>query len=481
MRAHVPALLFLLICVACGGEPKPPVVERPTTGRIQGVVVLSGANDSAGVQVQVAGTGLQALTDAAGAYSLSGVPEGHHNVIARASGYGEAQVHVPVSAGQVATADRLTLYATAPELRSSLPRLPVRGMLLTLRGRGFGSTQGAAQVHLGGEAVTEYTRWTDTEVQVRIPRTVSSGTVQAVLTMGPKEASLPVRVGKAVPIAAGTSTSLVLRPDGQVVAWGERFEGQTSVPVELKDVVRVGGGSAYSLALTAAGTVVAWGDRNLPQRGGTAVPAGLSEVVEVAAGSSHGLALKADGTVVAWGDNTYGQSTVPAGLSEVIAVATSGSHNLALKADGTVVAWGRNDHGESTVPEGLTDVVAVAGGGWHSLALKADGTVVAWGSNIDFNGHNQGQATVPEGLTDVVAISAGDWHSLALKADGTVVAWGSRQFAQGAVPPGVSNVIAVAAGGAHNLVLHADGTVRGWGMDHEGQATVAAGLTAFLP
>ena len=179
------------------------------------------------MQVEVAGTALQTLTDSTGAYSLSGVPEGHHQVVARASGYGEAQVHVPVSAGQLATAERLTLYATAPELRSSLPRFPVRGMLLTLRGRGFlGPTQGAAQVRIGGEAVTEYTRWTDTEVQVRIPRTVAPGPVQAVLTMGPKETVLPVRIGKAVPIAAGGLTSLVLRMDGQVVAWGERFEGQ---------------------------------------------------------------------------------------------------------------------------------------------------------------------------------------------------------------------------------------------------------------
>jgi alpha-tubulin suppressor-like RCC1 family protein len=169
-------------------------------------------------------------------------------------------------------------------------------------------------VRIGGEAVTEYTRWTDTEVQLRIPRTVVPGTVRAVVTVGARETALPVRIGKAMPIAAGNLGSLVLRTEGQVVAWGESFEGQTHVPVDLKEVVRVDAGSTFGLALTSGGTVVAWGDRNLPRRG-TAVPTGLSEVVAVAAGSGHGLALKADGTVVAWGDNTYGQATVAPGLT----------------------------------------------------------------------------------------------------------------------------------------------------------------------
>jgi hypothetical protein len=69
MRTHVPGLLFLMSCVACGGGEKPPVVDPPTTGRLQGVAVLSGADNSEGVEVHLPGTELRTLTGPTGTWT----------------------------------------------------------------------------------------------------------------------------------------------------------------------------------------------------------------------------------------------------------------------------------------------------------------------------------------------------------------------------------------------------------------------------
>ena len=190
-------------------------------------------------------------------------------------------------------------------------------------------------------------------------------------------------------IAAGGVHSLALKPDGNLVGWGNNDHGQaTAVPSGPPGFVRIGG-----------------------QR--------LTNVLALAAGERHSLALKPDGTVVGWGDNSSGQSTIPASVSTARALAAGNRHSLALKPDGTVVGWGDNASGQTNSPVGLNNAVAVAAGGAHSLALKADGTVVGWGAN------GSGQTNTPSGLNNVVAVAAGAAHSLALKADGTVVGWGA--------------------------------------------------------
>jgi len=110
------------------------------------------------------------------------------------------------------------------------------------------------------------------------------------------------------------------------------------VPGGLSGVTAVAAGSFSSLALKSDGTVVAWGCDVNPDRGECNVPGSLSGVRAIAAGFAHSLALKSDGTVVAWGcrDDNYGQCNVPGGLSGVTAIAAGWFHSLALKSDGTV-------------------------------------------------------------------------------------------------------------------------------------------------
>ena len=249
-----------------------------------------------------------------------------------------------------------------------------------------------------------------------------------------------------VGVGAGYDYSLALNYNGTVVAWGNNSQGQTNVPVNLTNAVAVDGGLVDSLALRSDRTVTVWGSN---QYGQTNVPPDLTNAVAAASGSEHCLALRDTGNPVAWGFNDHFQTNIPAGLSNVVAVAAGEFHNLALINDGTVVAWGNNSEGETNVPTGLTNVVAIAAGYSHNLALRYDGTVVAWG----FNGN--GQTNVPFGLTNVMAIAAGGYHCLAVKTDGSVVFWGDSSSGQTNFTPNLTNIFTVAGGGLHTVALSA--------------------------
>jgi alpha-tubulin suppressor-like RCC1 family protein len=297
-------------------------------------------------------------------------------------------------------------------------------------------------------------------------------------------------------IAAGYGQSLALKQDGAVWAWGDNSVGELGigtsdnnphpVPVQvvspngqgfLTGVVAVAAGGYSSLALKSDGTVWAWGDNQYGHLGiGTGdhnahplpvqvvSPNGqgfLTGVVAIASANDHSLALKGDGTVWAWGSNFRGQlgngaiddNSHPApvqvlgpngsgSLTGVVAVAAGGVHSLALKGDGTVWAWGESFHGQlgdgtfhsdphplpvhAVGPNGhgfLTGVVAIAAGYQFSLGLKSDGTLWAWGYNGDgelgigtSSGFGDFRATPQQvsGLMGVKAVSAGVYHSLAL-------------------------------------------------------------------
>ncbi len=266
-------------------------------------------------------------------------------------------------------------------------------------------------------------------------------------------------------ISAGYFFSMVLKPDGTAVAWGDNGFYQCVVPENLSGVMVSAGGN-HALALRTEGAIEAWGNNDINQCN---PPTGLSEAVAVAAGFKHSLALKSNDTVEAWGANDKGQCDVPIGLSNVVEVSAGMRHSLALKSNGMVEVWGATGLGQCDVPLGLSGVVAVSAGYNHSLALKSDGTVEAWGDNGSF------QCEVPNGLTDVVAVSAGGNHSLALKSDGTVVAWGDNTKGQCNVSE-LTDVVAISAGWYHSLALKSDGTVVAWGAGGRGQCEVPEGL-----
>ncbi len=335
--------------------------------------------------------------------------------------------------------------------------------------------------------------------------------------------------GSVSPIAGGNWSSLSLKSDGTVWAWGYNSNGQLgdgtttdrAAPVQvsgLSGITAVSAGEdSYSLALKSDGTVWAWGS-NIYHELGAGVSSDqytpvqvldLSGVTAVAAAVAHSLALKSDGTVWAWGLNSDGElgdgttinRTTPvqvSGLSNITAVSAENGHSLALRSDGTVWAWGSNNVGQlgdgtttnRTTPvqvgglSGVT-ITALAAGWIYSLALASDGTVWAWGSNNmgqlgDGTTTNRTTPVQVGGLSGVTAVASAYESSLALKSDGTVWAWvynthgelGDGTTSKRPTPVhvrGLSGVRAVAAGDRHGLAQKSDGTVWAWGVNSHGQ------------
>ncbi len=294
-----------------------------------------------------------------------------------------------------------------------------------------------------------------------------------------------------VTVVAGSAHSFALRSDGTVVAWGDNDHGQLGdgttterhAPVAVKGL---GGGglldnvrsvatySGTSIALRNDGSVVAWGDNTYSQLGdGTTIERHtpvllrgvegertLGGIVAVAAGSTHLVALRGDGTVVAWGDHTYGQlgKGAPSDSGSNLPVAVVGTNGSGL----------------------LRDIAAISASGASTLALRRDGTVVGWGDNHwgQLGVGNRGSNNTPTDvhavgdiglLGGIAAIAIGGDHSLALRANGTVLTWGSRSLAALSSPQDSDTIPvpllavggagpltggnAISAGGSHDALL----------------------------
>lgn len=381
-----------------------------------------------------------------------------------------------------------------------------------------------------------------------------------------------------VAISSHTSHTLALKRDGTVWSWGQNewgwgqdewgklgnnLKGDSATPVQvvgpngigyLSGITAIDTGSNSSLALKNDGTVWAWGENSYGYlgNGGTTrssfptqvagltastllAPSSLAASAisaavaltwtEVTGAKSYNIyrsSLRADtGTLLAntvsinysdasalSGTTYYYYVTAVAGALESIpsnkvaaqaGTSTGGGtsastmksvgggyyHSAALGNDGSMWSWGSNNFGElgkgttsdSSTPAKLTSisgVSAASGGNDHMVALKSDGTVWAWGYNYHGelgNGTKTGNtanatpgqvmtaAATP--LTGITAVRGGFWHNLALKSDGTVWAWGNNDYGQlgnGSVTPSYGGVAyATQVTGLSNVVAIAAG------------------------
>jgi len=175
-------------------------------------------------------------------------------------------------------------------------------------------------------------------------------------------------------LAVGSNSTLALKTDGTLWAWGENYRGQLGVGNKI--------------------------DRSSP----TQVPGTSWCFVNAASSNSH--AIKTDGTLWAWGQNSYGKlgigtsgpgtytsSPVQIPGTNWIEVSGGGSTALARKTDGTLWIWGQNVSGtlgDNTVIS-KSSPVQVPGTSWNIavndgaqvMARKTDGTLWSWGSNGD--------------------------------------------------------------------------------------------------
>jgi alpha-tubulin suppressor-like RCC1 family protein len=363
----------------------------------------------------------------------------------------------------------------------------------------------------------------------------NSGTIAATPT--------PTQVpGTYTRVGAGESHTLAVQADGTLWAWGSNKYGQLGglpnsgvatanpTPAQVPGTyAQVAAGGATSLGLRADGTLYAWGANEQGQLGtatnsnpaaptttptatGTALP-----TRSITMGGSFGLAVRADGTLWGWGSNASGQlGQSPGALAQSLSPVQIGTDNdwvmvaagtsfaLGLKADGTLYAWGQNRYGQlgNSTNNGTTAAnptpalvgsgyKSIAAGFMHSLGVQADGSLLAWGYN--FYGQianptpaNQGNTPNPTPRVvgaGYVAAAGGTFFSLALLADGTATAWGANDRGQlgnstnagsgaiNATPLAVTGgpYVALAVGGTHSLGLQADGTLSAWGNNASGQ------------
>ena len=334
--------------------------------------------------------------------------------------------------------------------------------------------------------------------------------------------SSPVQVQgltNAIMVCASHDHTAALRQDGTVWAWGLNWYGQlgngstdsSSTPVQVVGLAGITsiacGDYSSTVALRQDGTVWAWGANGSGQLGdGTTtnrlVPVqvkGLSNVKAI----SGSTALKNDGTVWEWGGTNTDPILVPVQLPGINDVAYISRNNgqgyggllSAIKSDGvTWWQWQRpqldmlggsiNWRWPSLqVPVGL--LAGTAPGFDLTVLLKADGTVLASGVNgygESGNGTTNNPSTMSPvvGLANIVEIGTGFGHSLALDANGNVWAWGNDSVGQlgrgaalsstvPAVVPGLSNIVKVSAWGGTSLAVDQSGYVWAWGDNFHGQ------------
>lgn len=231
---------------------------------------------------------------------------------------------------------------------------------------------------------------------------------------------LPTEKGKPA-VAIGHNHGVILAADGSLWTWGESGFGWNvlglgnNVTTQAcltrigtnNDWVNIAVGGSTTLALKSDGTMWAWGENIYGQLGeGTRVKERTMPVPsvpgndwkQVATAGPHSVALKQDGTLWSWGNNWAGQlgdgttnfSRVP------LQVGTSTSwiriwanliSNVGQQADGSLWFWGwdysRSKKGSSIpVPTRVssdTNWVDVGMGDWMVFAIKSDGTLWAWG------------------------------------------------------------------------------------------------------
>ncbi|WP_291297534.1 TIGR03118 family protein [Elioraea sp.] len=268
----------------------------------------------------------------------------------------------------------------------------------------------------------------------------------------------------------GNGASYAITDTGALYAWGQNSNGQLGMGdltnrleparVEVlagKTIVAIATGTSHTLALTADGEVLAWGANRQGQLGspdalsGSGAPLtrvttpvkveGLPDnVVSISASTLTSYAITADGRVFGWGEGRFGQllqgtdngdgTFDPASANVLVPVELTGLPGnvvdvkggarwaVALTEDGDVYAWGPNDEGPTGGLDGdqaaesdasfhptkiaaldAAFIVEIATGPNHVMARAADGRMFTFGANSDGR-----LGYVTEGLTTTPAM-----------------------------------------------------------------------------
>lgn len=378
-------------------------------------------------------------------------------------------------------------------------------------------------------------------------------------------------------VATGDSHVVVAQPNGTVTTWGSNGSGQlgggttggsSSMAVQvvtagglvLHDIIAVAAGGSSSLALRVDGTVWAWGSNGSGQLGnGNYLISNVATQVEmngggaltgirsIAAGDSWSGAIDDAGRVWMWGSNsdrqlgrndtasqnrarTAKESDGTTDVNDAMAIAlgpalgaSGGRETIIVTAHGALRHWGA----ESATPVGYTGHAVIDANGVKFLAMggtymsggtryavTANGQIAVWGENSARElGDNSGTDraitadAVVNGMTGAVAVAAGSNYGLALRHNGEVHSWGThlsggtgrnttasysatpqRVYKNGAATNEDPRTMVI-AGPDFSLSLGADSKLRSWGQNALGQLgtgnttprTTAGDATSYDP
>ena len=253
-------------------------------------------------------------------------------------------------------------------------------------------------------------------------------------------------------VAIGDNHGVILASDGSLWTWGETGFGwqvlglgsNVRTQACLRRIgletnwVNIAVGGSTTLALKSDGTIWAWGENIYGQLGdGTKVREQATPVrsvpgddwKQVTTAGPHSVALKRDGTLWSWGNNWAGQlgdgttnySHVPVQVgssTDWIRIWANGIQNVGQQTDGSLWFWGwdytRSKKGSSipvpTRVSAATNWVDVGMGDWMVFAIKSDGTLWAWGRNA----HIYTGVPNPDADSSPVRVGAdSDWRACA--------------------------------------------------------------------
>jgi alpha-tubulin suppressor-like RCC1 family protein len=235
-----------------------------------------------------------------------------------------------------------------------------------------------------------------------------------------KKCKLPTGSYKSA-VAIGSNHGVILASDGSLWTWGETGFGWQVLGLgsnvrtqaclrrigEETNWVNIAVGGSTTLALKSDGTIWAWGENIYGQLGdGSKVREQASPVrsvsgddwKQVATAGPHSVALKRDGTLWSWGNNWAGQlgdgTTNYSRMPVRVGSSTNWTRiwanlieNVGQQTDGSLWFWGwdytRSERGSSIpLPTRVspdTNWVDVGMGDWMVFAIKSDGTLWAWG------------------------------------------------------------------------------------------------------
>lgn len=220
-------------------------------------------------------------------------------------------------------------------------------------------------------------------------------------------------------ISIANTHALGIRKNGTIWSWGTNANGPVgdnttvskSSPVSVvggfTDWTRITAGAGTSVAVRNNGTLWAWGYNNKGQLGDNttvnksspvSVIGGFTDWCDVTMGLYHTIALRANGTAWAWGCNNFG--SLGDGGSSIV-----------------------NKSSPVAVTGGITNWCEISAGCNHSMGLTTSGVLWGWGFNnigqAGFNGASCSPILVSGGITTWCKVSAGHSHTLAVNVTST--------------------------------------------------------------